>query len=43
MLFNEIDNCIEVYNGYNNYSVIELICSVLGPRSLVGLINSQAR
>ena len=34
MVFNEIDNFIEVYNN----SVIELL-SVLGPRSLVGLIK----
>ena len=39
IVFNEIDNFIEVYNN----SVIELLYSVLGPRSLVGLITSQAR
>ena len=38
MLFNEIENFIEVYNN----SVIELI-QCLGPRSLVGLITSQVR
>ena len=39
-LFTEIYNFIEVYNN----SVIELIYnSVLGPRSLVGLITSPAR
>ena len=36
MLFNEIDNFIEVYNN----SVIELIV-FLGPRSLVGLITRK--
>ena len=45
MSFTEIDNCIEVCNN----SVVELIIrllnsySVLGPRSLVGLITSQAQ
>ena len=38
MLFTEVDNFIEVYNN----SVIDSY-SVLGPRSLVGLITSQAR
>ena len=39
MLFNEIGNFIEVY------VIIRLLnsYSVLGPRSLVGLITSQAR
>ena len=38
MLFNEIDNFIEVYNNL----VIELV-QYFGTRSLIGLITSQAR
>ena len=38
MLFNEIDNFIEVYNN----SVIELV-QCFGPRSLVGMIKFRPK